>query len=55
VTLTPARSNSAFFASRIFAIREKFTSKTEWTCAEVRRLTTMCSAMRLRIGDIFST
>ena len=49
VSLAPARSYSAFFASRICATREKFTSNTECTCADVRRLSTMCSAIRLRI------
>src|SRR6185295_12268181 len=55
VSLAPLRSNSAFLASRICATREKLTSNTECTCADVRRLATMCSAIRLRIGDIFST
>ena len=38
MSLAPARSYSAFFASRICATREKFTSNTECTCADVRRL-----------------
>ena len=34
---------------------EKFTSNTVCTCAEVRRLSTMCSAIFFRITDIGST
>ena len=55
VSFAPARSNSAFFFPRICATREKLTSNTECTCADVRRLSIMCSAMRLRITDILST
>ena len=54
VSFAPAASNSAFFASRIFATREKLTSKTECTCADVRRLMTMCSAILFRITDILT-
>src|SRR3989442_8300748 len=52
VNLAPRRSYSAFFAWRIFSTVEKFTWNTEWTCADVRRLRTMCSAIFLRITDI---
>ena len=55
VSFAPARSYSAFFASRTCATRPKFTSKTECTCAEVRRLAIMCSAIRFRITDIGTT
>ncbi len=34
---------------------EKLTWKTEYTCADVRRLRIMCSAIFFRITDIFST
>ena len=52
VSLAPARSYSAFFACRTLSTRWKFTSNTVWTCAEVRRLATMCSAIFRRITDI---
>src|SRR5436190_13036928 len=52
VSFAPARSYSAFLASRICATRWKLTSNTECTCADVRRLTIMCSAIFLRIVDI---
>src|SRR5688572_21769553 len=52
VSFAPARSYSAFFASRTCATRPKFTSNTEWTWADVRRLRIMCSAIFLRMTDI---
>ena len=56
VSLAPARFVLRLLGfSRIFATREKLTSNTECTCADVRRLMTMCSAIRFRITDIFST
>ena len=48
----PARSYSAFFCSRSCATRAKFTSNTECTWADVRRLSTMCSAIFFRITPI---
>ena len=51
VSLAPTRSYSPFFCCLIFSMVEKFTWKTEWTCAEVRRLNTMCSAIFLRITE----
>src|ERR1700730_5003586 len=55
VSLAPASSYSAFFASRIWATRVKFTSNTECTWADVRRLMIMCSAIFLRITDMGCT
>ena len=53
--MAPARSYSAFFASRSFDTREKSTSNTEWTCADVRRLAIMCSAILRRMIVIGTT
>src|SRR5438034_76031 len=55
VSFAQARSYSAFFSSRTWATRQKLISKTEWTCADVRRLSTMCSAIFLRMTDIGTT
>src|SRR3984893_16575232 len=55
VSLAPASSYSAFFAWRSCATRVKFTSNTECTWADVRRLMIMCSAIFLRITDIGCT
>src|SRR5262245_913094 len=49
VSFTPERSNSAFIFSRAFKTFVTSTSKNVVTCAEVRRLITMCSAIELRI------
>jgi hypothetical protein len=51
VSLAPTRSYSAFFCCRIFSTVEKLTWNTEWTCADVRRLSTMCSAIFFRITE----
>ena len=55
VSFAPARWYSAPLASRICATRVKFTSNTECTWADVRRLVIMCSAIFLRITDIGCT
>src|ERR1700730_3991148 len=55
VSFAPASSYSVFFACRICATRVKFTSNTECTWADVRRLMIMCSAIFLRITDIGCT
>ena len=55
VSFAPARSNSAFWACRAAATRVKSTSNTECTCADVRRLYIMCSAILRRITDIGCT
>src|SRR5262249_27266789 len=46
---TPERSNSAFIFSRAFKTFVQSTSNNVVTCAEVRRLITMCSAIDFRI------
>ena len=55
VSFAPAASYSAFFFSRSAATRAKFTSYTEYTCGDVCALSTMCSAIFLRMTLIGTT
>ena len=55
VSFTPAFSYSTFFAARSSAMCEKSTWNTECAWADVRRLSTMCSAIFLRMVESVST